>query len=253
MKILRKLVLLSILIFLGYVIVSSSVENIIVRNKINAFKDECIPVEKLNTNNKVFYSVSRENNEPSLKYQNGYVKPGAPLDIVLKLDSTYTFPIFHEVVSFTIGGHAALVTMEYEDGNIDIPSHAMLETTFNDESKEVFINTANYWENINFTYSYMVLRVKMTEDEKVAVMNQAVSMLGDPYNLSFIFNTKNSHYCSDLITKIFKILGMNLNYDGFVTTIYDLIMSNKTEIVMYKEYNPHTKISSYYGVNLTQL
>lgn len=254
MKFLVKLFLMAVAIFCGYVVTSSTYENISVHMKIKNFKEECTQVDKLNKNNyKQFYSVSRENEEPSITYKNGVVKPGAPLDIVLKLDSTYDFPVFHEVVSFTIGGHAALSTMAYDDGNFSIPAQAMLETTFNDQSKEVFVNTYNYWESLNFTYSYLVLRVNLTEKQKIDAMNKAVSMLGDPYNVSFIFNTRDTHYCSDLIMKIFREVGMFLNYDGFVTTIYDLIMSEDTDIVMYKEYNPHSKVESYYGVNFTDL
>ena len=127
----------------------------------------------------------------------------------------------------------------------------ILNDTLNNSHKEVFVSSKAYWENTSFTEKYIILRVKgLTDEDRNEALHKAISMIGDPYNLTFIMNTKNSHYCSDLVTKVFKIVGKNTNYDGFATTIYDLLVSPDTEIVGYKEFNPVTQISSYYGVNL---
>lgn len=250
MKVLSKLIFLIVTVVFSYIVLSSITENVIVSVEINKFKEEAVLVESISMKNKKFYNVSRETDEPGFTCNASTINPGMPLDIIVRLTSSFNFPVLHEIFSFTIGGHAALICDDYSDSNYDIRKGELIETAYNNEHDDVFISDNRYWEDVDFTGNYIVLRVDLTEDEKKVILNQAVSYIGDSYNLSFLFNTKKSHYCSDLMTKAFMAANINLNYDGFATTVYDLIVSNKTRIVMYKEYNPSTKISSYYGVNI---
>lgn len=250
MKLLRKLFLLFISVFVAYTIVSSTAENIYIQYRINSFKKSCTYNEALSDENTKFYSAETSDGRPSFEIENQNIQIGSPLDIIIKLDSTYDWPIFHEVISFTVGGHAALVCADYQDENYNISAGQLIETAFNEDQKAVEIANQFYWEALSFTYSYIVLRVNLTDEQRSSVMQQAVNFIGDPYNLSFMFNTKKSHYCSDLVSKSFKAVGINLNYDGCATTVLDLAVSNQVQIVGYKEYNPTTKVSSYYGVNL---
>ena len=44
----------------------------------------------------------------------------------------------------------------------------------------------------------------MTDREKTEVLSYAQTIVGDPYNYSFLFDTTNKSYCSDLVSKSFK-------------------------------------------------
>ena len=248
MKFLLKVFNVIFITFIAYILVSSSIKNIIVQTRINNFKKECTLNETLSTPNKKFYSVSRETNK-SLIYDGDIVYAGQPLDIMINLSSSFAVPGFYEIFSFTIGGHAAVNSLNYADFTYDINESNCLETAYNDKYQDVFYDSRNYWEDLNYTDSYLVFRVNLTENEKRIVFNKLVSMLDDKYNLSFLFNTKESHYCSDLVYKAFKEVGVNLNFDGFVTTMFDIATSKKVNLVVYKEYDKTKDIANYYFVN----
>lgn len=249
LKFMLKFFIIITLTTFGYIIINSTYENIYTHNKIEEFKKECVEVDGPNKYIK-FYNVSRETERASFVYHTYGMNPGAPLDIIIKLESTYNLWVT-PFINFFIGGHAALCMDNYENDEVYLTDEDLIETTYNDSHQEAFVSSKNYWENTSFTEKYVILRVKnLTDEERYQALEKAVSMLGDPYNLTFIMNTKKSHYCSDLVTKAFKVVGKNTNYDGFATTVYDLLVSPDTEIVGYKEFDPKTQISSYYGVNL---
>ena len=60
---------------------------------------------------------------------------------------------------------------------------------------------------------------------------------GDPYNYTFVFNTKNAHYCTDILSKAYAVVDKDLNEDHFITTAQDIIISEDTFIFVYKEEN----------------
>lgn len=248
MKFYMKLILSIFITSFVYIFVNSSIKNIMTSIQIKNFKDSCTLDEINSTSSAEYYTVSRET-QPGMYNNNGYILPGSSCDIMINLTSSFDFPIVHEIASFTIGGHAALAAFDYSDSFYDITNKDDIETAYNEEQKETFVDTKEYWNNLLYTDSFIVLRVDLTEYQKRVVFNEAVSMLGDPYNLSFFFNTKESHYCTDLITKAFNSVGINLNSDGFLTTTYDLITSKYTQIVGYKEYDKVNEISRYYYVN----
>ena len=248
MKFLSKLLSLIFITTISYILINSTVKNIMVYFQINQFKNSCVYDSELSDESKKFYYVSSDSDK-SLTYENGVVEAGISCDIMINLNSSFTFPLIHELFSFTIGGHAALNAYDYDDFLYEISKNNCLEVAYNDIYNKVFYDENDYWNNLNYTYSYIVLRVKLTEEEKKIVFNKMVSMLGDNYNLTFLLNTKESHYCSDLMTKAFKEVGINLNQDGFITTMYDIITSRSTKIVMYKEYDKNLGVEKYYYVN----
>lgn len=232
-----------------YIIINSTYENIYSYNAIKAFKEQCSEVES-SYNNQRYYNVSRETEEFSFTRNGGLINPGAPLDIIIKLESTFDL-IVTPFINFFIGGHAAICCYDYEDENVFTTSYDLIETTYNNESTKAEVCDKSYWEDLTFTDNYIILRVKnLSEDDKQKSYQKLLSMLGDPYNITFLLNRKNTHYCTDLVTKTFNVAGKNTNYDGFVTTVYDLLVSPDVEIVGYKEYDKNTNISSYYGVNI---
>lgn len=252
-KFLHKIILTMILSTAIYFIIFALVENASTSCMIKSFKNECTEyVEEMSNDKQKFYTVSRGTNRPSFtKNSVGAVNPGAPLDVIVKLESTYDIPFVTQFINFFIGGHAALCCDTYNKDGLVLNNNYLIEATYNSAHDDVFVCSKAYWEYISFTERYLVLRVKnLTDDDRAKVLEKAVSMIGDKYNLSFIFNTHKYHYCSDLITKCFRVVNRNTNYDGFATTIFDLVMSGDVEIVGYKEYDRETKISSYYGVDL---
>lgn len=248
MKFLSRLLYLIFITTIAYILVNSAVKNIIVHTQINNFKKSCVINNNLSDEYKKFYHVSRET-ETSLSYENGIIEAGVSCDIMINLNSSFTFPILHEVLSFTIGGHAALNAYDYDDFLYEITKNNCLEVAYNELYNKVFYDYNDYWHSLEYTNSYIVLRVNLTEEEKKIVFNKMVSMLGDDYNLTFLLNQRENHYCSDLLTKAFKEVGINLNQDGFITTMYDIITSRDTKIVMYKEYDKQNGIENYYYVS----
>lgn len=233
----------------GYIILNSTYENIYTYNAIASFKEQCSEVTS-SANNERYFNVSRETQESSFTRNGGLINPGAPLDIIIKLESTFDL-IVTPFINFFIGGHAAICCYEYMDENISTSSYDLIETTYNNTSTKAEIVDKSYWEDLTFTDNYIILRVKnLSKDDKEKSYQKLLSMLGDPYNITFLLNRKNTHYCTDLVTKTFNVVGKNTNYDGFVTTVYDLLVSPCVEIVGYKEYNQKNNVSSYYGVNI---
>ena len=88
----------------------------------------------------------------------------------------------------------------------------------------------------------------MNKNERIKVISKAISMVGDPYNYAFIVDTQNKHYCSDLIMKSFSSIGINLNKDGFTTSVYDLVVSKDTYISYYHYYDHNDVRHVYYLV-----
>lgn len=85
--------------------------------------------------------------------------------------------------------------------------------------------------------NFVALKVKATKEEREKAMQRAEDMLGDPYNYTFVFNTKNAHYCTDILSKAYAVVDKDLNEDHFITTAQDIIISEDTFIFVYKEEN----------------
>ncbi len=162
-------------------------------------------------------------------------------DIIISLESEMK-SVFKGAIDFYTGGHAALVS---DNGMV-------LEVTglSKDSSKNVVRYSYNYWlydqktmlEKFIMRDSFLVLKVKNTTlQQRNKAMLKAQSYLGQPYNYSFLFNTANSHYCSDLISKVYEVINKDLNEDGFVTTPQDIVVSKDTQIFLYKEINRSVK------------
>jgi len=179
---------------------------------------------------------------------------------------------FHQLMSFFVGGHAALnngsnqfieaVGFPQDDESIiDIildPSDGT-----HDYSVGVRQSSTNYWMLPDFraendsSYPYygsyyrekfIILRVKNITNEQISdSVEYANSHLSNRslYNFLFITDTKNKFYCTDFISRSYRY-GMDtkssdknypktLNDNGFVTTVNDLIISKDTYIAAYVE------------------
>lgn len=185
-----------------------------------------------------FYRIPADNEEPTFQRRGNTVYPGGTGDILISLKSEMEIPFIGDFVSFFAGGHAALVLGNYQDGigyasdQFTIESSGLVE-----EDSIANILEKSYWAMGNPYKTVIGLRVKMTEAERKTVIAEAMGYWGDPYNYSFLFDTKNKSYCSDLLSKIFSKIGINLNKDGFTTSIYDILLSNHTYISYYHYYD----------------
>lgn len=232
-----------LIIFSVYVLIISTVSNVKILMLENSFKKGAVLDETISTSKKKFYNVSRETSEQTFTLKGGKVYPGSYCDILVRLESSNNLPVLHDIFTYTVGGHAGLLVGEYDDVDYSITDTDSVETAFNNDEKECFYDSVVEWED---RASYYVLRVNLTDEQKHIVTNEVISCLDDPYNLTFILNTYNTHYCTDLISKAFKKVGINLNENGFATTCQDLICSKNTQIVFMKQYNQSEDISYYY-------
>ena len=90
-------------------------------------------------------------------------------------------------------------------------------------------------------------RTHLSEEELDEVVSVTSGHLGDPYNYNFTFDTLNKSYCSDLISKVFDKVNLNLNKDGFWTTVWDIMVSPDLYITYYHYISNGVKYVYYVG------
>jgi hypothetical protein len=179
---------------------------------------------------------------------------------------------FHQLMSFFVGGHAALnngnnqfieaVGFPQDDESIlDIISDPSDGT--HAYSVGVRKSSINYWmlpdfrseNDVSYPYygsyyreKFVVLRVKNISDDQLdQTMTYADQHLENRslYNFLFVIDTYNKFYCTDFISRSYrhgidpnssdKNYPITLNDNGFVTTVNDLIVSKDTYIAAYVE------------------
>lgn len=249
-RIFKKILFLLIFVIIFILIYGTTyagIYNIISDIKISQFKSKGVYQEDISTDTVKYYMIEANEKHSSfqvvgskgLKDETG-VLPGSPGDILLSRKSSFTNPFLHSFISFYVGGHAALCLAPYGDSSIGTVSSdgtEIIESTgMNDGDNPSIISSKSYWSRHTHYNEEIAVRVKMSDEELREVQSNAMSMLDDPYNFSYLFDTINKSYCSDLISKSFKSIGVNLNRNGFVTTIYDILDSPNTYISYYSYY-----------------
>ena len=130
--------------------------------------------------------------------------PGGKCDILASTEATLLGPITSSFITYTVGGHAALSTSSYIDDKFMLSDDEIIEATgMNDGDNPTVVSNKLYWINDRVYKSMMVLRTNITEEQKDEVLSYCSSFIDDPYNFSFLFNTKNQVYCSDIISRSF--------------------------------------------------
>lgn len=241
----------SILIFLAlWAIMNSSVKNIESTIKIEQFKAQGIyEPEKSSSFIKYYRVPSNNSDEPSSYHTEGnIILPGNTGDIIVSLNSSLKIPLIKDIISFYAGGHAAICCDDYYDYIARSNKSSIIEAPgVDDYPCPARISNAYYWSTPNLFNPSLVLRVKMTEREKKEMLSYAQTLVGDPYNYSFLFDTTNKKYCSDLVSKSFKKINKNLNKDSFATTIQDLVISDETYISFYQYFENDVRYIYYLG------
>lgn len=252
MKKYLKLLLFLLQSFLIFIIIGAlitSIEKHIQTNiKLNNFINQGIYQEDISTEKVKYYLVP--GNEKKQTFDFSSKLPGVKGDILVSTEASLGFPLVSDFVSYFAGGHAALSTGVYRDFDINTSSTSTIEATGMDinNSDSAILQKSASWVYDNYFDSVIGLRVDMTDEQIDEVLSLATSLVGDPYNYSFIFNTEKTSYCTDLISKCFKKVGFNLNKDGGTNSIYDFIVSNETYIYYYHYFKDDVKYIYYLGM-----
>ncbi len=236
-KIVRYLLIIlkSFLIFVALGAVSTAtVKNFQKIMIVDEFKSKAIFEEEKSTDLVKFYRIDANEELDSYTVVGNKIIPGVEGDILVSTQATLINPLISGLVSFFAGGHAAICTSKYYDHDIYLDTDLSIESTgLNSGDNPTSIFYRDYWENDKVFKEVIGLRVKMTEKERKEIISLSSSIIGDPYNFSFLFDAVNKSYCSDLVSKVFEYIGVDLNKDDFTTSIYDLIVSNETYISYY--------------------
>ncbi len=237
--------LLSFFSLAAILTIDATIENIIVERQLVEFMNKGVEVGK--HSNFTFYEVviEEELTTPVLSFtESGNPYLATPGDIfVLRESSLTSIPLAAEFITYYFGGHSGIV---YDED-------FLIETTgmeLNPELNKVIKNKNDVFFRPE-RVSSVGLRVKATEEEIESAVNFAESTIGLPYNYSFVFNRKNSFYCTDLVSRSYgKEAGLNFNLDkdGIATSCNDLIISKDTFITYYLVYEGYNK-HLYYAVN----
>ena len=216
---------------------------------VEQFKSKGVLNEEKSTDRVKVYEIQADEETPTITINKNEIFPGNSGDILINLKSEINIPVIEELISFFAGGHAALVLDDFEDAILYSNNFKVVETTgLGEGNNPAIIGEKAVWNNRIYYNEVIGLRVKMNKNERIKVISKAISMVGDPYNYAFIVDTQNKHYCSDLIMKSFSSIGINLNKDGFTTSVYDLVVSKDTYISYYHYYDHNDVRHVYYLV-----
>ena len=235
-----------LLIFI-WTFTSSTNENIQKSILIENFKSKAIYQEDISTEQIKFYKVKSNEKNPAFLKKDGIIYPGSSGDIIVSTNSKVGNSLISGILSYTVGGHAVLVTEKYYDYNIKLEDDTCIESTALAESNnKAGVFSRDFWNNHDVYKEVIGLRVKMSDEQKDELLSYASSLIDDPYNFSFLFDTKEKSYCTDIISKSFNKIGFNLNKDSFATTVYDLIVSSDTYISYYHYFDNNGVKHIYY-------
>ncbi len=231
--------------FIVYFVSNALYENIYIICNIEEFKSLGVyEKEEFGETKIIYYKVPRETyiKKGWELYHRNAIKDnyiGSSGDILLNKKSPFVeYPIICEFISFFFGGHAAApMGTESSLGVYDGTAKKILENAGNNpDGNNVAREGVNNWFSSLRRDETIGVRVKgVSEIESYQFIDNLKSRLGEPYNFSFIFNTKNSSYCTDFISKSWKEVSnkYDLN-DFFYVSVNDLIISEKTYIFFYK-------------------
>lgn len=209
-------------------------KNIYVDVLIEQFKKRGVLDEAHSTSKLKLYPIDAGEERPTLQKSGSSYYPGSTGDILISLRSELEIPFVQDFISFFAGGHAAVVLGEYEDALGSVTEDMTIESTgIGEDSNATTSDKRDYWVDMSPYDEVICLRVNTTEEERKKVLTEAMALEGDPYNYSFICDTKKKSYCSDLVAKAYQSIGVNLNKDGFTTSVYDLVVTKETYISYY--------------------
>lgn len=196
--------------------------------KIKIFMNKGIYNKEISNNSRKVFIVPRETNKDkkSIYIVDDTYYLGTDGDIILTnyLAFVNNIPFVSELCDFLIGGHASIVfgNKRYESVGYG--------------KKQGVLEIDNHILNTN-TKELIGLRVSNANNNEISLAKSFVlNNLGKKYNKTYLFNKKNSFYCTDLVVRAYGSeanLNYNLDHDGFLVTTHDIIYSDYTEIFFY--------------------
>lgn len=197
-------------------------------------------------------------------------RPGLRGDILLTQQSPFPEAVFIDwYVGYFFGGHAALVTgpnQTIEATGMGVGFRDIFRSTFHRgyDPDGIFprniFRTQNAWmtgrrtpdhpmfdQHGGFSRgSFVAVRVKddgfINENIEIAVEYAEQAFYNRAlYNFIFFLNTRYRYYCTDLISRAFDQVAVqtdrriNLNTDGFITSVNDIVLSPDVYITILME------------------
>ncbi|QVK21241.1 hypothetical protein KHQ82_02620 [Mycoplasmatota bacterium] len=202
-----------LLILLCVYILHTMVETFLINKELLEFKEKAVYQETIDDVN--YYKI--ESNITLNNYG----------DVLLSRKSGNPNLFLRDMISFFVGGHAAVILEDNKTveifGNLD-----------NDNIVKIYDN--DWLEN-----EIEVIGLRIDNEAKL----NYEKYIDQTYNWFPFYDNPNKRYCTDLITKIYKGVNIDLNYDYGIVTVNDIIISNKTELYLYKEVN-NNEVNIYY-------
>lgn len=281
-RLIFKLIIFGLIIIICYFIGESTYENIKKNEVIEAFKSRAYEVEEVSRYDTTYFyhKIARTydyelNDQRNVFYDSAKMNPGVKGDVLLTFQAPFPYvPVIDQVLSFWLGGHAALVvennriiqsTGMTSNGLLDISTmaNAIFHRGYDEENiYGVSAQKANnYWmipyrTQSHAEYPYygayyrteiMAVRTKYEDKNQIeSDIDHVIDFAEDKvnralYNYLFIFDTKDKYYCTDLVTRAFTSINevknrdYNLDDDGFIPSIHDMLLSEDTYLTLYKE------------------
>src|SRR5690606_34953870 len=110
------------------------------------------------------------------------------------------------------------------------------------ESHAEYPHYGEYYRNKIFTLRTKYEDISTRDSEVDELIDFGQSLVGRGlYNYLCVFDTEYKYYCSDLVSRAFETMSKktdrsyNLNQDGFITTINDIIVSKDVYLTIFKE------------------
>lgn len=250
-KILKYVIIIvsSILIFvLGGFAIDAGTEQVIVNIKISNFMKLGVYQKDISNGIIKYYKVSMKDERPGYIMSGSSMMPGNYGDIITSHSTYVVNELLTTIKDFNVGGHAAIVTGNYYDSRLSMTKYDSIEATGMDEDPNVAkVSNRTYWNDEDYFKQVVCYRTHLSEEELDEVVSVTSGHLGDPYNYNFTFDTLNKSYCSDLISKAFDKVNLNLNKDGFWTTVWDIMVSPDLYITYYHYIDNGVKYVYYVG------
>ena len=166
-KKLLKVISLSLVVFILFFLTTTLAEYVVINNEIESFMERGKLVDIDIINKIKYYEVPRKEGEvdkPSFTsyYGDKYAFAGSYGDVLLTQESPFfgdfDIPLAYEFVSLWFGGHAAIISDEFdEDGYPEIIEATALSKT---PENNVVTKTWNYWLYQEYRDNFIGIRVK---------------------------------------------------------------------------------------------
>lgn len=223
---------LLVVITLAIMFCCASFDNISMQNEIKEFiKNAEFQMQEGNVRYYAIESDEIEEDTITFNYaSNGKMTNptlGAPGDLFVMPESRMDYiPFSMEFITYLFGGHAGVVV-----------HNNMLVEAMGGSSSQMFVfkNPTDLFYEGRTVVGLRVIGA--SKEEKEMAIKAANSIVGKPYNMLFVLNTKDRYYCTDICNRIYsKEFGGRYKIDtnGFHVSCQDLIKSKDTMITYVK-------------------